>query len=148
MSLTVGLQLSLFLAIVLSTTALADERAIPHHEIEATFDPSSRVLVVKNRVSFSNWPKGPFRIAEWLSIDDARIGGTPVPAYRKDGLWRIDQKRQPTADLELVLRGEVPKLPKASSRRMVRGAVAGIEAWLRRVAAPMGQPIDNVPPDN
>jgi len=105
----------------------AADAPLTYHDIVAKLDPRTRQLDVTDRITFSGRSEITFRLADWLEIKRARLGGKLVTPKRKRRYWQISTPNRAEIQLTLSLAGKVPALPPKHQRRRIGGAVAGVE---------------------
>jgi len=107
------------------TSAVAAQ--LTHHDIEAKFDPETRLLNVTERISVTDRSEITFRLADWLTIESAMAGSEVLTPRRRSDVWQISLPARSANQLTLVLAGHVPALPPKDKRRGAQGALAGPE---------------------
>jgi len=108
-----------------ATSSRAD--APLHHAIEARLDPASGALAVTDRLTLRERTRLDFRLADWIAVEQLRVDGRELPARQRGGIWQVPLPDAGAHEVELKLRGVVPRLPPPEQRDRVQSAVSGPE---------------------
>lgn len=119
----------LFLALALllpAPAALAQAgTAALHHAIEVSLDPESGRLDVVDRITVAGRDRLAFRLAPWLTIEQASRDGEPTELEAAGDLYQLSLSGQDA--VELRYGGTVPPLPSEQARGGFYSAVGGPE---------------------
>lgn len=100
---------------------------VPHHDAEVIYDPGSRRLVVKDRITIQPTDEIQVVLAAWIRIDRAVSDDRPLLVEKANGYWRIVSQDGLVTQVTIDLSGSVPAMPPMEARRGVRGASADPE---------------------
>ncbi len=113
------------LALSLASAVVAADGRI-HHDIDIRLDPATGRISINDAVQVDRGGDLDVSLADWLSIESARLGDRPVEIQQRAGGWRL---KLPTGDSRVValeLRGQIPPLP-TNGRPRTAGGVSGVE---------------------
>lgn len=123
----------------LAGAALAADVRV-HHDTRVWLDPATGEISIDDVIRLPDRGRQIITLADWLTVDSARLGSRPVDVRRSDDGWQVLLPPEDEQPLTLRVSGRLPPLP-ANGRPRTAGGVSGAEGsylpgyagWLPRI---------------